>query len=510
MGAGKTKAARAVAAAAEVDPVDTDALLEAELGMPIHEFFEREGEAEFRRREEEIVLRAIAGARGAPVALGGGSVGSERVREALADHVPVWLDVPAEEAWERVEDSERPLARDRSSFEALLAERRPLYDSLAVAVLPGRKDTVRRALPALEALRQLPAGTRMAWGRSASGQYPALIGRGLIDGGLETLASSGVAGLGGHAALVTDETVGPIYAGRLGAFEREIAVAPGEQAKTLADAERVLRELAAAGLTRSDHVVALGGGVVGDLAGFCAATYQRGVPVVQVPTTLVAQVDSAYGGKTGVDLPEAKNYVGAYHMPAAVIADPATLETLPPPELAAGFVEAVKTALIAGGPLWERVRLIESLDPGALDEVIFACARVKLDVVAADERDSGRREVLNLGHTVGHGIEAASDYARYRHGEAVGLGLLAALRLSGADDLHDEVADLLARHGLPTSLDPEISLDAVIAAVDRDKKRTSEGVGFVLLPRPGEPEPGRLVDPGSVREAVEELVEGSR
>jgi shikimate kinase / 3-dehydroquinate synthase len=428
------------------------------------------------------------------------------VREALGRHTVVWLEVGVEEAWERVEDSERPLARDRAAFAALLAERTPRYRALADAVIPGRKETVRHALPALDALRAMPAGTRMAWGRSASGEYPAFVGRGLVDGAAERLRDAGLAGLSGSSALVTDETVAALYGDRLGGLATTIAVPPGEPAKTLSEVERVLRELTAAGITRSDHLVALGGGVVGDLAGFCAATYQRGIPVVHVPTTLVAQVDSAYGGKTGVDLPEAKNYVGAYHMPAAVVADPATLETLPPEELRAGFVEALKTGLIAGGGLWDRVRSLASLDPAGLDEVIFECALVKLAVVAADERDSGRREVLNLGHTVGHGIEAATGYGRYRHGEAVGLGLLAALRLSDADDLRGEVAETLRRHGLPVELEPDVALDAVLDAVGRDKKRTGEGVGFVLLERPGEPRTGQLVDPDSVREAVQELL----
>src|SRR5262249_51812118 len=145
--------------------------------------------------------------------------------------------------------------------------------------------------------------------------------------------------------------------------------------------------------------------------------------------------DSAYGGKTGVNLPRGKNYVGAYHLPAAVIADTSTLATLPREELAAGFVEALKTGLLAGGELWERVRSIESLDPTGLDDVVFACARYKCEIVASDERDAGLRHVLNLGHTVGHAIEAVSDYHGFRHGEAVGLGLLAALRLSDAPDL---------------------------------------------------------------------------
>ena len=364
--------------------------------------------------------------------------------------------------------------------------------------MPGRRDAVARALPALDALLRLfPAGTRLAWGESASGEYPAFVGRGLLGAGYRAA--------GGRGFLVTDTAVAALYAKALGEVAGELLVDPGEQAKSLAEAERALRELATLGATRSDHLIALGGGVVGDLAGFVAAVYQRGIAVVQVPTTLVAQVDSAYGGKTGVDIPEAKNYVGAYHLPAAVIADTTALATLPRAELAAGFAEVVKTGLIAGGPLWDRVRSIEALDPDGLDDVVFECARTKLEVVAADERDGGRRAVLNLGHTVGHAIEAASGYSRYRHGEAVGLGLLAALRLSGAAELRDEVAEILARHGLPVTVDPSIGVDEMVTALGRDKKRTAEGVGFVLLERPGEPETGRLVEPGSVREAIEEL-----
>jgi shikimate kinase/3-dehydroquinate synthase len=229
------------------------------------------------------------------------------------------------------------------------------------------------------------------------------------------------------------------------------------------------------------------------------------VPLVQAPTTLVAQVDSAYGGKTGVDLPSAKNYVGAYHMPIAVLADPATLATLPRAELAAGFVEVIKTALIAGDPLWSRVRSIQNLDPADLSDVVFDCARTKIEVVASDERDSGRRMVLNLGHTVGHAIEAETGYKRYRHGEAVALGLLAALRLSGADRLRNEVEGLLASHGLPISLDPSVSIDGVLALMERDKKQSREGLGFVLLSEPGEPRWGEQVEPDRVRAVVEEL-----
>jgi shikimate kinase/3-dehydroquinate synthase len=507
MGAGKSKAALA-AGKAGLEAVDADAELARELSSPIPEFFAEHGEAEFRAREEALVLGLLERADGGALALGGGSVLSERVREALEPHVVVWLDVDAEDAWSRVERSDRPLARDRKRFEQLHAERAVVYEALADAVVPGRREAVAAAMPALRALTELPPGTRLAWASSRSGDYPAFVGAALLDAGpLGRAAAHGDVGLGGSPFLITDETVGALYADRLGELAGRIEVEPGESAKTLAEAEAVLRELTRLGMSRDDHLIALGGGVVGDLAGFCAATYQRGVSIVQVPTTLVAQVDSAYGGKTGVDLPEAKNYVGAYHQPAAVIADPAVLATLPEAELGAGFVEVIKTGLIAGGALWEEVRGLASLEPQQLTEVIFACARVKLGVVAADERDAGGRQALNLGHTVGHAIEAATGYARYRHGEAVGLGLLAALRLSEAAELREEVEAQLAAHGLPTALEPAVSVDEVLAAVERDKKRTAAGVGFVLCTAPGEVAIEQLVDGDRVRAAVQELAD---
>jgi shikimate kinase/3-dehydroquinate synthase len=292
-----------------------------------------------------------------------------------------------------------------------------------------------------------------------------------------------------------------LYAERLGGLAELIEIEPGEPHKTLASAEGVWSALAAGEMTRADHLVALGGGVVGDLAGFCAATYQRGVPVVHVPTTLVAQVDSAYGGKTGVDLAAAKNYVGAYHQPAAVLVDPETLTTLPPAEHAAGYAEVLKTALIAGGELWRQVSADLPLD----ERTIIACARTKLRVVAEDERDAGRRQVLNLGHTVGHAIEAATGYERYRHGEAVALGLLAALRLSGLEDLRRQVRELLQAHGLPVALDGELDDERILTAMRRDKKRVGEQVPFVLLDRPGAPRTGCRVQEAEVRVAVAEL-----
>ncbi|MEA2357481.1 MAG: shikimate kinase / 3-dehydroquinate synthase [Solirubrobacteraceae bacterium] len=488
MGAGKSSAAREAAAALGVAADDLDAVLERHLGESIEAYFDREGEAAFRATEEELAAGLLERADGGVIALGGGTLGSQRVRAALERHVTVLVDVDLATAWERVQGSGRPLARDRAAFAALYRERAPVYERAADAVVPGAgRGAVRRAVAALQAM---PEGHRLVWATSASGDYPVWIG---------PLARAPWP-QAGRRLVVTDENVAALHAGRVPDPSGMVEIPPGEEHKTLATAEAVWRALVAQGATRADHVVALGGGVVGDLAGFCAATYQRGVPVVQVPTTLVAQVDSAYGGKTGVDLPEAKNYVGAYHQPAAVLTDPALLATLPAAELAAGYAEVVKTALIAGGSLWEGVAAGDPLD----DAVIAACARAKVRVVAADERDAGARQVLNLGHTVGHAIETVAGYGHYRHGEAVGLGLLAALRLSGQDALRELVAGLLERAGLPTRLDGA-EPEAVAAVTARDKKRTGESVPFVLVRAPGEVTIGNHVGAAELLSAVREL-----
>jgi shikimate kinase / 3-dehydroquinate synthase len=497
MGAGKSTAL-AAARDAGLETTEIDALMEEAFGKPISAAFEEDGEAAFRARESEVVGSLLERADGGAIALGGGSVLSERIREALGRHVVVWLQVDAAQAWSRIARSDRPLATSAEDVARLMEERQPFYEQLADAVLPpGDRDLIARAMPSLLALSELPAGTQMLWAASDSGEYPVFVGPGILGAGTWPLP--------GRRFCISDTSVGGIYAEQIEPLVGRVEVQPGEGAKTMGEAERVLGELARRGMTREDHVIALGGGVVGDLAGFCAHLYQRGVPVIQVPTTLVAQVDSAYGGKTGVDLPEGKNYVGAYHLPAAVLADTSTLATLPAEELAAGFVELLKTGLLSGGELWERARGLGALDRAELVGLVFACARYKCEVVAADERDGGLRMVLNFGHTVGHAIEAASGYGRYRHGEAVGLGLLAALRLSAAPELREEVEATLGRHGLPVSLDPEVAVEPVLAALQRDKKRTSAGVGFVLLSEPGAPRTGELVEPDDVRAAVEEL-----
>ncbi len=330
----------------------------------------------------------------------------------------------------------------------------------------------------------------------AGRHFPVTIGRGVLG----QLAARWPAGAAGAALVVHDAAVAHI-AGQVAASLESTGlravpapVASGEPSKTLAELERLARLAAAQGIRRSDTVVAVGGGVVGDLAGFLAASYQRGVRLVHVPTTLLAMVDSAIGGKTGVDLPEGKNYVGAIWQPDLVLMDVATLDTLPARELAAGFAEIVKYGLLEGGELMETVANWPSL-PGPDDrlvDLIVACVRHKLRVVAQDERDLGVRATLNLGHTVGHGIEAAAGYDRYLHGEAISLGMLAALRISerhlGLDaGWRERTAALLERHGLPTALDPSVATSAILAAMGRDKKADATALNMVLLRAPGQP-----------------------
>ncbi|HEX4465715.1 MAG TPA: bifunctional shikimate kinase/3-dehydroquinate synthase [Solirubrobacteraceae bacterium] len=524
MGAGKSTAAREIADALEVPARDSDRLLSERLGHEPAREFELNGEEAFRAAEETLVCELLAEHRGdeAVIALGGGSVTSARVREALDGHSVVWLDVGVEEAWSRVRaqqgGDERPLAHDAAAFAALHGERRALYEPLADAVvsglaLGGAGKGLARALLALD---QAPRGVRMLWASAASGSYPVFLGRRLITGQkAETHALLWpTAAEGSRQFLVSDAAVHGLYARYVkgtGELAGTHVIDPGESSKTLASAEQIWMAMVEAGVTRRDRIVALGGGVVGDLAGFCAAGYQRGIPFVQVPTTLVAQVDSAFGGKTGVDLPAAKNYVGAYHQPAAVIVDPATLQTLPEAELAAGWVEVLKTALIAGGGLWDAVAAGEDgfgedgsgEDATRRDATILDCIRTKLGVVAADERDGGRRQVLNLGHTVGHAIETATGYGRYRHGEAVGLGLLAALRLSEQDGLRTQVRELLTAKKLPVSA--ELNVEDVLRALTRDKKRIGANVPFVLVDAPGNVQEGRMVADADLRAAVEEL-----
>jgi 3-dehydroquinate synthase len=344
--------------------------------------------------------------------------------------------------------------------------------------------------------------------------YPVHVGPGVLAGvGADAMRA------GESLAILTDETVAELHLERLASLDApSLAVLPGESSKTLAVLEGVLEFLAEAGIDRGSTLVALGGGVVGDLAGLAASLYMRGIDVVQCPTTLLAMVDAAIGGKTAVNLPQAKNLAGTVHQPRAVFADTETLATLPDAELTSGLGEVVKSALI-GDPdllelLAERAADILARDPGVLGEVVERCVAVKARVVAGDEHERGERQVLNLGHTFAHAIERVAGYGVVPHGVAVGAGLGLALRASErAGRLADahlaaRVAEVLAALGLPRDLDDlratyglELEAGALRRAMELDKKGRHGEPRFVLVCGPASLEAGVRLD-GAVLDAL--------
>ena len=449
MGAGKSRLGRELARLTGRPFVDTDEEIEKRFG-PIGELFER-GEPEFRRIEEQVVVKALAGPT-AVIALGGGAVLSEVTRKRLAAMAFVaYVTVDADTAWERVKESGRPLARDREQFVNLFGERIDLYESIA----NGGGDSTENLL--LSALRidvhTTPEGQRWKFGTPPP--FSA-------------------------AAVVADQRVLDLHEFFLAEGTAIHPIPSGEVAKALSVVQRLWSELE---ISRDGWVVGIGGGTTTDVAGFVAATYLRGVRWTAVPTTLVGMVDAAIGGKTGINTEDGKNLVGAFHFPQHVWIDPALLVTLPAEERQAGMAEVVKTGLLAGGELWSLPE----------EEMIRATAAFKCAVVLSDpyERE-GRRAILNLGHTFAHALEAGSDYT-LRHGDAVALGLLAALRLSGRPT--DIVLEVLSPK--PVRVDRDRSWDALL----RDKKGA---LNLVLLG-----DEGGYVAPvpeADVRRALDELI----
>ncbi|MGH3565862.1 MAG: 3-dehydroquinate synthase [Pseudonocardia sp.] len=339
-----------------------------------------------------------------------------------------------------------------------------------------------------------------------SSPYKIVVGRGLLDRLSEFIQRPHFAW---KAALITSEPIFDLYGERvvgalkkLGVTVHLVIVPDGERAKNFETLQKCYNAFGHMPLGRRDLVVALGGGVIGDLAGFAAATWNRGVPVVQIATTLVAQVDSAIGGKTGINLPEGKNLVGAFHQPLIVIDDTETLKTLPERELRAGLAEVVKYGFIADPVILTLLKaaphVAARVDLDLLDELVQRSAAVKARVVGNDEFEAGGRELLNYGHTVGHAIETLSSYREFRHGEAISIGMVFAARLGeklGVSDqgLADVTVRALSQLGLPTGGVTFNKAD-VWEVLSRDKKARA-GVRFVLCPRPGE---AVLVDPPDV------------
>jgi shikimate kinase/3-dehydroquinate synthase len=420
MGAGKSTLGSELARLTERPFVDTDVEIEKRFG-PIGELFER-GEPEFRQIEEQVVAEVLS-APPSVIALGGGAVLSAATQERLSRTAFVALvPVDVETAWSRVSTSDRPLVRERDQFGRLYEERYDVYDVLADG---GGDDAESLLLSALAIT--VERGTRIPY----------------------------------DAALIADERVLALHELRfLRPAVSTHAVPSGEAAKSLAVVERLWSELS---IGRDGWIVAFGGGSTTDVAGFVAATHLRGVRWIAVPTTLVGMVDAAIGGKTGINTDGGKNLAGVFHYPWQVFVDPSFLATLPPEERRAGMAEVVKTGLLAGAELWALPE----------EKMIRACAAYKAAVVLSDPYErTGRRAILNLGHTFGHALEAGSGYT-LGHGDAVALGLLAALRLSGRPT--DVVEEVLAPQ--PVHANRERAWEALL----RDKKSSRDETKLVLI-----------------------------
>jgi shikimate kinase/3-dehydroquinate synthase len=459
MGSGKTTLGEEVARRIGRRFVDLDRVIEDDAKRSIAEIF-REGESRFR----ELEARAAQGLRSREptvFALGGGAVTTESTRNLLREHaITVWLDEDVDTCWQRVRDSERPLARDEAQFHRLYDERRPLYAAVADAQARDADDVVLAA-----AAVHVERGALHRLGELVPGEAATAL-----------VSDPHVAGIHGMDAQLA-----------LGPRLRETHELPlGEEAKTVEALDRLWQDLR---LDRAGTIVALGGGCTTDAAGFAAATYLRGLPWVPVPTSLVAQVDAAIGGKTAIDLPQGKNLVGAFHWPSQTVIDPALLATLSDAQRQEGLAEVVKTGLLAGEQLWELPD----------DELVRRCAAFKAALCLRDPRDDGERKLLNLGHTFAHALEAAAGYEGLTHGRAVALGLLAALRLSEKDTA--PVEELL---------DPRparVDRDKAWQALQRDKKAVGGELRLVLLERDG-PRYDVAVPAEEVRRALDELIAG--
>ncbi|WP_426192099.1 bifunctional shikimate kinase/3-dehydroquinate synthase AroKB [Massilia sp. DWR3-1-1] len=523
MGAGKTTIGRILARKLGKRFIDSDHEIEARTGASIPWIFEIEGEESFRRRETEVI-RDLCGQDGIVLATGGGAVLSAENRARLAaGGTVVYLRANVHNILQRTaHDKNRPLlqtADPRRKLEELLLQREPLYREIAQLVIdtgrPNVQSMVQTILDQLDLLGAPARAQALAATDSMTPQlspltlsvdlgersYPIVIGANLL-GDADLLARHIQ---GRQVAIVSNTTVAPLYlagvAGALRAAGRdvlEIILPDGEQYKTHDSLMHVFDALLTHKCDRKVTLVALGGGVIGDLTGYAAASYMRGVPFVQLPTTLLAQVDSSVGGKTGINHRLGKNMIGAFYQPRAVLADTAALATLPQRELAAGLAEVIKHGAIIDANFFSWIEAnIAALVAGERAALAYAVSRsceIKSEVVRQDEREGGLRAILNFGHTFGHAIEAGMGYGAWLHGEAVGCGMVMAADLSRRLGYIDEAAfarvqRLVAAAGLPT-VAPAMASARWLELMEVDKKNEGGDIKFILLKPLGSPSIG--------------------
>jgi len=482
MGTGKSEVGLEIARRLGREFVDMDTLIEQQAGMTIPEIFAQQGEGFFRQQERQL-CQGLAQRRGLVIATGGGALIPEENRQALGTSgLLVCLNCDVGEILRRLAQAEdRPLlevADRRERIETLLAQRREAYSRIPHQIDTTSLTVEEVAERVIELLREKIAV------RTPTGSYEIHLGEGLLARVGELARQQG---LGDRVAVVTNPTVGDLYASTVvkslqeAGFEPFVCQVPdGEAYKTLDTVSSLYDQFVAGGLDRYGAVLALGGGVIGDMAGFAAATYVRGVPLVQLPTTLLAMVDASVGGKVAVDHPRGKNLIGAFKQPELVVIDPLTLATLDEAEMRSGWAEAIKAGMIGSPSLFEQLE--EREDEPSLP-VIAEAVRVKVAIVEEDPYEKGRRAVLNLGHTFGHALEVLSGFT-LRHGEAVSIGLVAATRTAVALGLCDQavegrLAALLQRLGLPTRYQGYEPRE-IWEAMATDKKRRGKKLRFVL------------------------------
>lgn len=519
MGTGKTTVGQLLAERLGRRFVDMDAQIEAHFDKPIPRIFAEDGEPAFRVLEAQLCAH-LAQEKGLVLSTGGGALVNSGNRQVLSENgVLICLTATVDTILDRVEqNSDRPLLpgdrEERSRrIRQLLHERRHAYSAIAHQVDTSDRtpaQIVEDLLVTLEAEQEATGMTRIPV-REPGGSYDICLGTGLLAQAGKLFANRGLRP--GPVAIISNQAIAdqlyPALQTGLEAagFTPTLCLVPeGEQHKTLATIANIYDQLLAAGLDRRNPIVALGGGVIGDMTGFAAATYLRGVPFVQIPTSLLSMVDASVGGKTGVDLPQGKNLVGAFKQPHLVIIDPDVLATLPGSEFRSGLAEVVKHGIIGAPDLFVQ---LEEHGPTSMTHMLADAVRVKVRIVEEDPFEQGRRALLNLGHTFGHAIELVSNF-QVRHGEGVALGLVASANMAVelgrcSQELAERITNLVDRLGLPIQWSG-LDADAVHAAMAHDKKRSGKTVRFIIPQALGDvtiiDDPGRDV----VRRALDTIL----